>query len=251
MARFVGSDSSEENMKLLWTWLERHGRPLAVYTDKDSMFHNAPKRVDGADLKQMQPTQIGRALAELGIAGIRAHSPQAKGRVERSFRTAQDRLVKGLRVERVRTLEAANEYLAREFLPWWEAHCTVRPALPDDAHRPLGREHDLAAILSCVIERRVMNDYTFMLLRNRYRIEPADIVPGLRGGILRIERRLDGGIAAAFQGRYLRFADCPAAVRQNAATPARVPAATPMPRPKSTWMKNFHLKKSPPMHAAT
>lgn len=251
MARFVASDSSEENMKLLWTWLERHGRPLAVYTDKDSMFHNAPKRVDGADLKQMQPTQIGRALAELGIAGIRAHSPQAKGRVERSFRTAQDRLVKGLRVERVRTLEAANEYLAREFLPWWEAHCTVRPAQPDDAHRPLGREHDLSAILSCVIERRVMNDYTFMLLRNRYRIEPADIVPGLRGGIVRIERRLDGSIAAAFQGRYLRFADCPAAVRQNAATPARVPAPTPMPRPKSTWMKNFHLKKSPPMQAAT
>jgi hypothetical protein len=251
MARFVGSDSSEENMKLLWTWLERHGRPLAVYTDKDSMFHNAPKRVDGADLKQMQPTQIGRALAELGIAGIRAHSPQAKGRVERSFRTAQDRLVKGLRVERVRTLEAANEYLAREFLPWWEAHCTVRPAQPDDAHRPLGREHDLSAILSCVIERRVMNDYTFMLLRNRYRIEPADIVPGLRGGILRIERRLDGSIAAAFQGRYLHFADCPAAVRQNARTPARVPAANPTPRPKSTWMKNFHLKKSPPMQAAT
>jgi len=100
IARFVPSDSSEENMRLLWTWLERHGRPLAVYTNKDSMFHNAPKRVDGADLKQMEPTQIGRALAELGIAGIRAHSPQAKGRVERSFRTAQDRLVKGLRVER-------------------------------------------------------------------------------------------------------------------------------------------------------
>ena len=151
----------------------------------------------------------------------------------------------------MRTLEAANEYLEREFLPWWEAHCTVRPTQSDDAHRPLGREHDLSAILSCVIERRVMNDYTFMLLRNRYRIEPGDIVPGLRGAILRIEQRLDGSLAAAFQGRYLRFADCPAVVRQNAAMPTRVPAPPPRPRPKSTWMNNFHLKTPPPIGSAT
>jgi len=102
-ARFVEHDSTEENMRLLWSYLERHGRPVSFYTDKASLFHTAEKRRrdrpgELVDAVQMPPTQIGRALRELGIAWIAAHSPQAKGRVERSFQTAQDRLVKGLRV---------------------------------------------------------------------------------------------------------------------------------------------------------
>ena len=102
-ARFVRSDSTEENMRLCGdTW--KHGRPVGFYTDKASLFRTAPKTPrDRAQLPEeerqpLPPTQIGRALAELGIVWIGAHSPQAKGRVERSFGTAQDRLVKGLRV---------------------------------------------------------------------------------------------------------------------------------------------------------
>ena len=78
------------------------------------------------------------SLRELGIAWIPAHSAQAKGRVERSFETAQDRLVKGMRIAGVRTLEEANRYLEEEFIPWWNQHLTVAPANPTDAHRPLG-----------------------------------------------------------------------------------------------------------------
>ena len=100
LARFVRHDSTEENMRLLWTYLEKNGRPVAFYTDKASLFRTAPKvRRDSKALPQeeqceMPPTQIGRALNELQIVWIAAHSPQAKGRVERSFDTAQDRLVK-------------------------------------------------------------------------------------------------------------------------------------------------------------
>jgi hypothetical protein len=97
--RFVRSDSTEENMRLLRMYLERNGRPLSFYTDKASLFHTTPKV--GRDRKRLHreteplpPTQIGRALRELNIVWIAAHSPQAKGRVERSFGTAQDRLVK-------------------------------------------------------------------------------------------------------------------------------------------------------------
>jgi transposase len=101
-ARFVRHDSTEENMKLLWSYLEKFGRPLAFYTDKASLFQTAEKRKRDEpgvekDAVEMPPTQIGRGLRELGITWIAAHSPQAKGRVERNFRTAQDRLVKGLR----------------------------------------------------------------------------------------------------------------------------------------------------------
>jgi hypothetical protein len=98
-ARFVRHDTSEENMRLLWAYLERFGRPLAFYTDKAGMFQVAVKskrqeQREGLDRQEMPPTQIARALGELGIVWIPAHSPQAKGRVERQFQTDQDRLVK-------------------------------------------------------------------------------------------------------------------------------------------------------------
>src|ERR1039457_4330381 len=143
-ARFVRHDSTEEYMKLLWSYLEKFGRPVSFYTDKASLFQTAEKRkrdepgVD-KDPVEMPPTQIGRALQELGICWIAAHSPQAKGRVERNFGTAQDRLVKGMRVAGVKTIEHANQYLEESYLVWWERGLTVEPAHPADAHRRLGR----------------------------------------------------------------------------------------------------------------
>lgn len=249
MARFVRHDSTEENMRMLRRWLEQHGRPLGVYTDKDSMFHNTPKRTDGAEPTGLAPTQIGRALQELQIAGLLAYSAQAKGRVERSFATAQDRLVKGMRVEGVRTLEEANAYLEREFLPWWEANCTVRPACADDAHRRLEKPYNLDAILSEVDKRKVVNDHTFRFDCKLYQIDRRDIVSGLRGSWIRTERRLDGTTAIAFRGRYLRFAECTVAEKASRKpahdqTQKRRPA-----RVRSRWMKDFDLKKSPPVWA--
>ena len=144
-ARFVRHDSTEENMRLLWFYLEQHGRPAAFYTDKASIFRTAPKTARDAqalardEREPLPPTQIGRALRELGIVWIAAHSPQAKGRVERSFGTAQDRLVKGLRVARANTLEEANAYLATDFIPWWNRKLAVVAGSAADAHRPLQR----------------------------------------------------------------------------------------------------------------
>ena len=165
-ARFVLHDSTEENMRLLGSYVERHGRPLSDYTDKAGRFVTAPKTArDGAALARderepLPPTQIGRALRELDIVWIGAHSPQAKGRVERSFQTAQDRLVKGLRVAGAKSLEQANTYLEAEFMVWWNQTIAVVPASTDDAHRPLGKEHSLAASLSYVETRQVRDGYT-------------------------------------------------------------------------------------------
>jgi D-alanyl-D-alanine carboxypeptidase len=95
-ARFVRSDCTEENRKLLRDYLEKFGRPVAFYTDKASMFHTREKRDEPGvdkDPVEMPPTQIGRALRELGITWIAAHSPQAKGRVERNFGGAARRTV--------------------------------------------------------------------------------------------------------------------------------------------------------------
>jgi hypothetical protein len=198
----------------------------------------------GKSREELPPTQIGRALQELGIPWIPAHSPQAKGRVERGFLTAQDRLVKGLRVAGVTTLEGANHYLETEFLPWVNSTIAVVPSNADDAHRPLEKHHDLAAILSHVEKRRVNADYTFPLEAKTYRILRQDICVGLRGAYLRVEQRRDGSVAARFNGRYLRVERCEP---QPKVVPPK-PAAKKTPRQpaqRSTWDQNFDLKKGP------
>lgn len=210
MVRFVEHDSTAENLGLLEQWLLRHGRMVSCWTDKASLFVSTQKQMrdrpgEEIDAREMPPTQIGRALPELDIVWIGAHSPKAKGRVERSFATDQDRLVKGLRVAGARTLEEANQYLNDEYGPWWEANCTVRAAHPDDAHRALGREHNLESILSHVESRKVLKDYTIRYRRRIYRIERDSIVTGLRDGEVRVEQRRDGSLEFVFRGKFLRW----------------------------------------------
>ena len=142
-ARFVDHDSTEENLRMLGSYVQAHGRPLAVYTDKASLFQTAPKAVHHRQAPAQQPTQIGRALAELDIEWIAAHSPQAKGRVERFFGTAQDRLVKGLRKVGASNREQANRYLEQVYLPLWNQRFTCAAEQAGDAHRALDRRLEL------------------------------------------------------------------------------------------------------------
>jgi hypothetical protein len=166
----------------------------------------------------MPLTQIGRALQELNIVWIAAHSPQAKGRVERQFATTQDRLVKEMRVAGVCTIEEANEFLKQEFLPWWNQTLAVKPSNSTDSHRPLGKEHTLAAILSQVEERQVTNDYTVRYEGKIYQIDRKDVQVGMRRDKVQIENRIDGSVAMRFKGRYLTVTLC-------------VPAAKVEPKP--------------------
>lgn len=248
-ARFVASDSTVENMNLLERYLKKHGRPLGYYTDKASLFQTAVKtKRDGSragkQREELPPTQIGRALQELGITWIPAHSPQAKGRVERGFQTAQDRLVKGMRVAGVKTMEQANHYLETEFLPWINSTLAVAPASADDAHKRLEKQHDLAAILSHVEQRRVTNDYTFPLGAKIYQIARKDVCTGLRGAFVRVEKRRDGSVAARFRDRYLSLTECAQRPKVTSAKPAKTKVAA-KPVKRSEWNKNFDLKKAP------
>jgi hypothetical protein len=257
-ARFVRHDSSEENRRLLGSYLEQYGRPLAFYTDKAGMFQVAVKtrrqeQREGRDRPEMPPTQIARALGELGIVWIAAHSPQAKGRVERQFLTAQDRLVKGMRVAGVCMIEAANAYLEEAFLPWWNRTLTVPPATTEDAHRLLGKEHDLAAILSHVEKREVTNDYTIRYDGKFYQIDRRDVRAGMRRAMIRVEQRWDGTIAARFQGQYVRVRRCAQPTRQlppRKAAAAQPAGQTAKPKGNSGWMKNFSLRSGPTLGQA-
>ena len=127
------------------------------------MFAVAPRAGESKEQQHETDrlTQIGRALRELGIGWIAAYSPQAKGRVERSFLTDQDRLIKELRLAKVKTMQAANEFLEKEYWPEWNARFTRPPSGEEDLHRPLAEGFELGSALSHVEPRIITNNYTF------------------------------------------------------------------------------------------
>jgi transposase len=243
-ARFVEADTTEQNMRVLWGYLERYGRPQAVYTDKAGMFQ--PTLAPGwktEDPGEKTETQIGRALRELGIEWIAAHSPQAKGRVERCFGTLQDRLVKALRKARVKTLEAANAHLEQLFLPMWNERFVCAPASSVDGHRSL-EKLELDSILSVMETRRVDNDHTVPWHGVKWQIPREAIRRGMRGSTVRVEQRLDGSMAVRVQGQYISLVHCQdAAVAEP--TPARTPRLNQRFKPgpgQSRWMDQFRVK---------
>jgi len=257
LARFVRHDSTEENLRLLGTYLKRFGRPLEFYTDKASLFYTTPKGAHHRDAPEQQPTQIGRALQELGIDWIAAHSPQAKGRIERFFGTAQDRLVKGLRKAGARTLEEANRYLEQVYLPMWNRRFAKSPAHSQDAHRPLLKSQVLGSILSRVEERVVSNDYTLRWDGQLYQIRREQVRPGLRGNRVQVEQRLDGTRAVRFRGQHLELLPCEAVTAQSAvAGKRRRPTSRNGTDPNAQkqtrrpWMEGFWQQPSTPLWQA-
>src|SRR5580704_16074672 len=248
-ARFTEHDTTEENLRTLQGWLRRHGRPLAHYTDKNSIFRSArpaalPEQLQGEGSR----SQFGRALKDLGIEWIAAHSPQAKGRIERLFETLQDRLVKELRLAGIDSIAGANHFLEMRFLPEWEERFTVAPRNPSNAHRRLGREQRLEEILSVRVARRVAQDHTVSWDGNRWGLVRGEVCAGLRGAAVEIERRLDGSHWLRYRGRYLHLRACPEPVRISASPSGLRPPglAEQKARPKTESKPKYHVPAEHP-----
>jgi hypothetical protein len=165
--------------------------------------------------------------------------------VERNFGTAQNRLVKGMRVAGVKTIEQANQFLEQEYLVGWERDFTVEAANPDDAHRKLDKRHNLAASLSHVETRQVRPDYTLRWEGKLYQIERQAVVSGLRGANVRVELRLDGSLAVRHGERYLPLKECAVANKPKAGRPVKAAKPHHAGGRGSDWNKNFDLKKAP------
>lgn len=227
LLRFYPSETTFAYMDLLWRWMKRHGVPRSWYSDRHGIFYSEAK-VPGYDEPQQVPTQFSRAAAELGIQWIGAHSPQAKGRIERLWGTGQDRLVKELRLAGARTMEEANAVLERTFEPWFNRTCIEEPASPNDAHRVLDRKLDLAAILSHQESRSVARDYTICYRKRVYQLLPP-AWPGLCKNEVIVEERLDGTMHIRFKQRYLAFKP----LASPAAPASAGEAGAPPPDPRS------------------
>ena len=222
--RFVKRDTGAENRRAIIACLKRHGRPLAVYADHAGHF--GQRRKDGKRTKSV----IARGLEALGVELILAGSPQAKGRIERTYGTAQDRLVKEMRVAGVATIEEANRFLEEHWIPFWNEHFAVAPADLLDAHRPLPPDADLEALFADTAARVVGRDFTVRWKNAFWQIPQEEAVAaGVRpGSRIVVERRLSGELRLRHGGRYLAARALGAA---RPAPPAPAPAP-PRPRPK-------------------
>lgn len=150
---FAENESTESLLRGVGHYLEKEGRPLALYTDRGGVY-----KVNIHNDENDKKTQFERALTELDIELIHARSPQAKGRVERLFRTLQDRLVKELRLRGISSIEEANRYLREEYLAKHTAKFAVSPKSPVDLHRSL-EGYNLPTILCMKEERVLQNDW--------------------------------------------------------------------------------------------
>jgi len=245
--RFVAEDTTPEHMKVLRKYVKKNGRPLACYVDRASLYRVNPRRKGySEEMTEVGESQIGRALRELGIELIHAHSPQAKGRVERCFGTLQDRLVKGLRKAGAKTIEEANRYWEETFLPDWNRRFRRQPASLVDAHRPLGSGQDLDSILSHAEKRRVSNNYTVSWDAKTYQLPREAVKPGLKSTWIRIEGRLDGTVWGRVADRAVKLTRCSQPSPELRLKPTAEPRKDHNRGGRSKWMENFHLKEPGP-----
>jgi hypothetical protein len=186
--RFVLSESAFDYFDATRSYLERHGKPVAFYSDKHTIFRAYH---DGATGRFKGVTQFGRALADLNIDIICANSPQAKGRVERMNLTLQDRLVKELRLRGISTKEDANRF-APEFMGEYNRRFGRAPVNPHNVHRPLRVDEDLSRIFTWQEERTLTGNLVVHFKRVSYLVTPNAETRVLGGKRVRIFEREDG-----------------------------------------------------------
>ena len=198
--RFVVSESTFAYFEALKSYLEHHGKPVAFYSDKHSIFRVS--REDAASGDGM--TQFGRALSELNIEILCANTSQAKGRVERAHHTLQDRLVKELRLAGISSIEAANTFLPA-FVQNYNERFAKPPASERDLHRPIAGINDLDAILCWREQRSVSHQLVVNYNRMKFMLRPDETSAALAGKVVDIYDFPDGRLEIRWKGLPLPY----------------------------------------------
>ena len=247
---------------LLHHIVQTHGLPLALYADRHTIFQSPKEATLEEQVQGLEPrSHLGRLLDELDIRLIPAHSPQAKGRVERLFGTLQDRLVKELRRAQATTLDEANAAL-RAYLPRFNRRFMKPPAQPGSAYRPRLSRADANAQICFTYWRTVANDHTFSLFGYTLRLPELPARPNLAGRRISLRHRMDGRLAVVYQNQLLgllqplqlgppHLGDFVPAT-QHLAVPRRPPALpapqappqSPKPAADHPWRRDWQQRQS-------
>lgn len=199
-ARFYDYEGTMPALDSFQRYVKQYGIPLAIYADKHTTYRSPAEPTVEEQLAGVAPmSQFGRALAELGVELIPAHSPQAKGRIERLFHTLQDRLVKEMRMAGIATLAAANRFLP-VWLTRYNRRFAVPPAQAADLHRPLPVGTDVRAVLARRTRRVLRRDRTVAHGGQLYQIQDR-----VRAPHVLVEERVDGTLRLLHGDRPLAY----------------------------------------------
>jgi hypothetical protein len=235
--RFYGYEGTLPAMDSFKRYVKKYGLPMSVYLDKHTTYKSTAKPSIQDELNDVKPlSEFERALKELGVEVFHAHSPQAKGRIERLFGTLQDRLVKEMRLRGIKTLEKGNQFLG-EYLPLYNRRFSVSSAGRENLHRPLAKGMELDKILCIKTERTLRNDFTVAHNRKLYQIENP-----VKASKVMVQDRLDGSMLITYRDQPLRFKEIMVRpVREKKDPPVvRVNKKNPMPPPPDhPWRWNF------------
>ena len=208
-ALFRKNEDAHGYFLLLREIIRRKGLPLALYSDRHSVFTVSRPATVQDQLEGKEPqTQFGRAMETLGIELILAHSPQAKGRIERLWGTFHDRLVQELRLANAKTMEDADQVL-QTFVDKYNGRFTVPAAQPGNASMPLPAEVKLDAVLCFAYERTVAMDNTVSFGGKELQIKPDQVRTSYARTRVTVQEQLDGRVVVLYQGRELASTDAP------------------------------------------
>lgn len=208
--RFYSYEGTIPAMESFKRYIKKQGIPVSIYLDKHSTYKSTGKESIENILSNTKPmSEFERAMKEFGVEVIHANTPQAKGRVERLFRTLQDRLIKEMRLEQIGSIEEGNRFLAR-YLPRYNKRFAVRPIKEGDLHREITPNTDLDRILCRKTQRVLRNDLTVEYGSKLYQIK--DKVNTRK---IVIEERLNGSKIMICRNRVLKFKEIPLKVKKQ------------------------------------
>jgi len=236
-ARFYEYEGTMPAMNSFKRYSRKYGLPCRLYLDRHTTYKSPGKvSVEDSLNEEVPLSEFERALKELGVELIHAMSPQAKGRVERLFRTLQDRLVKEMRLRGIGTIEEANAFL-KQYLPVYNRRFSVLPREREDLHRPLPKGFNLDAVLCIKTERRLRNDFTVAHNKRLYQIEDKT-----RASKVMVHEYMNGSLRMTYRDQSLRFREImtrPIKKRQEASVKKRTKRRY-RPSPEHPW-KGFRF----------
>jgi hypothetical protein len=241
--RFYEYEGTLPAMDSFRCYIQRYGIPLKVYLDQHTTYKSNGKPTLEEELAGIAPlSEFERALQELGVEVIHAHSPEAKGRVERFFGTLQDRLVKEMRLRGIRSIEEANKFL-EGYWPEFNRKFAVEAKEKGDLHRSVPRGLKLGDVLCIKVKRSLRNDFTVAYNRRLYQVEDS-----IRASHVMVYEGLDGSIRLKLKGRLLKIheiASRPLAERRESVRPKPKERYVP---PKGHHYRNFIFGKGKPIN---